>query len=41
MKGSESVFEYVQILYYKFHKINPNCDEWNINSPDWIKMKNK
>ena len=24
MKGSEFVFNYVQLLYYKCHKINPN-----------------
>ena len=23
-KGGEFVFDYVQLLYYKFHKINPN-----------------
>ena len=31
MKGSEFVFDYVQVLYYKYHKINLN--------PDWIKCK--
>ena len=25
MKGSEFAFDYVQLLYYKCHKINPNC----------------
>ena len=25
MKGSEFVFDYVQFLYYKCHKINPSC----------------
>ena len=25
MKGSEFVIDYVQLLYYKCHKINPNC----------------
>ena len=25
MKDSEFVFDYVQLLYYKYHKINPNC----------------
>ena len=24
MKGSEFLFDYVQLLYYKWHKINPN-----------------
>ena len=25
MKGSEFVFDYAHLLYYKRHKINPNC----------------
>ena len=25
MKGSEFGIDYVQLLYYKCHKINPNC----------------
>ena len=25
MKGSEIVCDYVQLLYYKCHKINPDC----------------
>ena len=25
MKDIEFVFDYVQLLYYKYHKINPNC----------------
>ena len=25
MKGSEFVFDYVHLLYYKYHKINSNC----------------
>ena len=24
MKGSDLAFDYVQLLYYKCHKINPN-----------------
>ena len=38
-KGSEFVFNYVQILYYKCRKINPNRNESYIDSPDWIKNK--
>ena len=34
MKGSKFVFDYVQLLYYKCHKINANID-----SPDRIKSK--
>ena len=39
MKGNETIFDYVQLLYYKCHKTNPNCGAWKINSPDWIKNK--
>ena len=39
MKGSESVFDYVHLFYYKCHKINPNCGRLYIGSPDWIKNK--
>ena len=39
MKGSEFVFDYVQLLYYKYHKINPNLGGSYIDSPDWIKNK--
>ena len=37
MKGSDFVFNYVQLLYYKCHKINPNRCGSYIVSPDWIK----
>ena len=40
MKGSEFVFDYVQLLYYKCYKINPNRGGSYIDSPDWIKNKN-
>ena len=39
MEGSEFVFDYVHLLYYKCHKINPNRGESHIDSPDWIKNK--
>ena len=39
MKGSELVFYYLNLLYYKCHEINPNCGGSNIDSPDWIKNK--
>ena len=39
MEGSEFVFDYVQLLYYKCHKINPNRGGSYIDSPDWIKNK--
>ena len=40
MKGSEFVFDYVQLLYYKCHKINPNHGGSYMDSPDWVKKKN-
>ena len=39
MKGSEFVFDYVHLLYYKCHKINPSPGGSYIDSPDWIKTK--
>ena len=39
MKGSEFVCDYVHLLYYKCHKINPNRDGSCTYSPDWIKNK--
>ena len=39
MRGSEFVFDYVQLLYYKCHKINPVCGGSYMESPDCIKNK--
>ena len=39
MKGSEFVFDLVQLLYYKRLKKNPNCGGSYIDSPNWIKNK--
>ena len=39
MKGSEFVFDYVHLLYYKYHKINSNCGRSYIYFSDWIKGK--
>ena len=39
MKGSTFVFDYVHLLYYKCHEINPNRGGSHVNSPDWIKNK--
>ena len=39
MKGSEFVFDYVHLLYYKCHEINLNRGRLYIDSPDWIKNK--
>ena len=39
MRGSEFVFDYVQLLYYKCHKVNfSGCGSY-IDSPDQIKIK--
>ena len=39
MKGNDFVFDYVQLMYYKCHKTNPNRGRSYIDSPDWIKNK--
>ena len=42
MEGSDSmkgIFDYVHLLYYKCHKINPNRSGSYIDSPDWLKNK--
>ena len=39
MKGGDYVFDYSHLLYYKCHKLNPNCSGSYIDSPDWIKNK--
>ena len=36
MKNSDFVFDYVQLLCYKCHQINPNRCASYIDSPDWI-----
>ena len=39
VKGSEFVFDYVHLMRYKCHKINPNRGRSCIVSPYWIKSK--
>ena len=39
MKDSEFAFDYVHLLYYRCHEINPNCGGSYIDSPDWKKKK--
>ena len=39
MTGSEFVSDYVHLLYYTCHKINPNHGRSYTDSPDWIKNK--
>ena len=39
MKGSEFVFDYVHLLYHKYHKIKSESWRAIIDSPHWIKNK--
>ena len=39
IKGSEFVFVFVHLLYYKCHKMNLNRGESYIGSPDCIKKQ--
>ena len=39
MKGSDFIFDSVQLLNYKCHKINFNPGGSYVDSPDWIKKK--
>ena len=39
MKRSQFFFDYVHLLYYKRHEVNPNCGGSYINSPGCIKNK--
>ena len=39
MKASEFFFDYVNFLYYKCHKINPNCGGSYIDSFDWTQKQ--
>ena len=39
MKGSEFVFDSVDLLYYKFHKISLNRGGLYVDSPKWLKNK--
>ena len=39
IKGSEFVFDYFYLLYYKCHEMKANRGRSHINPPDWIKNK--
>ena len=41
MRGSDFIFASVQMMYYKFHKVNFNLGDSFRDSPDWIKKKKK
>ena len=40
MRGSNFIFDSVQLLYQNCHKINAKRGGSYIDSPDWIKQKN-
>ena len=39
MKCSDFVFDYIHLLYYNGHKLDPNRGTSCIDSSDWIKNK--
>ena len=39
MRGSDFIFDSVQLLYCKCHKVNCGRGDSFIDSPDWIKKK--
>ena len=39
MKGSNFIFDLVQLMYYKYHKVRIRRDGSYIDSPDCIKKK--
>ena len=41
MRGSDFIFDSVQLLYYKRHQINVKRGRSYIDSQDWIKKKNQ
>ena len=39
MRGSDFIFDSVQLMHYKYHKINFKRGGSYIDSPDWMKKK--
>ena len=39
MRGSDFIFDNVDLLYYKFHKISLNRGGSYVDSPEWLKNK--
>ena len=39
MRGGDFIFDSVQIMYYKCHKLMFRCGCLDIDSPVWIKQK--
>ena len=40
MRGSNFIFDFAHLFYYKCHKINPNRGGSYIDSPAWLKKSN-
>ena len=40
IRGSDFIFDSMQLMYYKFHKVNFRLDGSYIDSPDFSKEKN-
>ena len=40
IRGTNFIFDSVQLMYYKCHKVNFKPGGSSIHSPDWIKYKN-
>ena len=39
MRSGSFIFDGVNLLYYKYHKINFKRGSFYIDSPDWMKKK--
>ena len=39
VKGSEFIFDSVDLLYYKYHRISLNGGGSYVDSPEWLKKK--
>ena len=39
MRENDFIFDSVQLMFYKCHKVNFNRGDSHIDSPDWIKNK--
>ena len=39
MRGSDFIFDSVQLIYFKCHKVNLRRGGSYIDSPDWMKKK--
>ena len=38
IRGSDVIFDWVQLMYYKCHKVNSKRGDSYIDSPNWMKM---